>query len=79
MERKRKTKGKKGENVKVKQPISRAGMPTHQPSRADYLNSHNAMVSPTQMLPHKVLLVNKFLLLTMEVLIICIMMVVLVD
>ena len=44
-------KAKKGENVKVKQPISRAGMPTHQPSRADYLNSHNAMVSPTQMLP----------------------------
>ena len=37
--------------VKVSQPISRAGMPTHQPSRADYLNSHNAMTSPTQMLP----------------------------
>ena len=37
--------------VKVSQPISRAGMPTHQASRADYLNSHNAMVSPTQMLP----------------------------
>ena len=26
-------------------------MPTHQPSRADYLNSHNQMVSPTQMMP----------------------------
>ena len=26
-------------------------MPTHQASRADYLNSHNQMVSPTQMLP----------------------------
>ena len=37
--------------VKVTQPISRAGMPTHQPSRADYLNAHNAMSSPTQMLP----------------------------
>ena len=37
--------------VKVSQPISRGGMPTHQASRADYLNSHNAMVSPTQMLP----------------------------
>jgi hypothetical protein len=37
--------------VKVTQPISRAGMPTHQPSRADYLNSHNQMVSPTQMMP----------------------------
>ena len=37
--------------VKVSQPISRAGMPTHQASRADYLNSHNMMVSPTQMLP----------------------------
>lgn len=53
--------GKKEENskknnennsvVKVSQPISRGGMPTHQASRADYLNSHNAMVSPTQMLP----------------------------
>ena len=53
--------GKKEENgkknngnnsvVKVSQPISKAGMPTHQASRADYLNSHNAMVSPTQMLP----------------------------
>jgi len=37
--------------VKVTQPISRAGMPTHQPSRADYLQSHNTMTSPTQMLP----------------------------
>ena len=26
-------------------------MPTHQPSRADYLQSHNAMSSPTQMMP----------------------------
>ena len=40
-----------GSVVKVSQPISRAGMPTHQASRADYLNSHNQMVSPTQMLP----------------------------
>lgn len=37
--------------VKVTQPISRGGMPTHQPSRADYINSQNKMVSPTQMLP----------------------------
>jgi hypothetical protein len=37
--------------VKVTQPISRAGMPTHNPSRADYLKSHNVMNSPTQMLP----------------------------
>ena len=37
--------------MKVTQPISRGGMPTHQPSRADYINSHNQMVSPTQMLP----------------------------
>ena len=38
--------------VKVTQPISRAGMPTqHVASRADYLNSPNAMNSPTQMLP----------------------------
>ena len=38
--------------VKVSQPISRAGMPTqHAASRADYLNSHNVMSSPTQMLP----------------------------
>jgi len=46
-------KPQKGKNsvVKVSQPISRGGMPTHQASRADYLNSHNAMVSPTQMLP----------------------------
>ena len=48
----KKKKGKKeGSVVKVSQPISRAGMPTHQPSRADYLNAHNAMSSPTQMLP----------------------------
>ena len=44
-------KNKKKSVVKVSQPISRAGMPTHQASRADYLNSHNMMVSPTQMLP----------------------------
>ena len=38
--------------VKVSQPISRAGMPTqHAASHADYLNSHNVMSSPTQMLP----------------------------
>ena len=37
--------------VKVSQPISRAGMPTHQPSRADYLKSNNIMNSTTQMLP----------------------------
>lgn len=38
--------------VKVTQPISRAGMPTqHVASRADYLNSSNAMNSATQMLP----------------------------
>ena len=37
--------------VKVSQPISRGGAPTHAPSRADYLQSHNAMSSPTQMLP----------------------------
>ena len=48
----KKKKGKKDASVvKVTQPISRAGMPTHQPSRADYLNAHNAMSSPTQMLP----------------------------
>ncbi len=48
----KKKKGKKdGSVVKVSQPISRAGMPTHQPSRADYLQSHNMMTSPTQMLP----------------------------
>ena len=46
----KKKKGK-GSVVKVSQPISRAGAPTHQASRADYLNSHNMMVSPTQMLP----------------------------
>ena len=42
---------KDGSVVKVTQPISRGGMPTHQPSRADYLQSHNMMTSPTQMLP----------------------------
>ena len=47
----KKGKKKDGSVVKVTQPISRAGMPTHQPSRADYLSSHNAMSSPTQMLP----------------------------
>lgn len=47
-----KKKGKKDPSVvKVSQPISRGGMPTHAPSRADYLQSHNAMSSPTQMLP----------------------------
>ena len=49
--KKEKEEEKKKGVVKVSQPISRAGMPTHQASRADYLNSHNAMVSPTQMLP----------------------------
>ena len=49
--KKKEDKKTKATNVKVTQPISRGGMPTHQPSRADYLNSHNAMVSPTQMLP----------------------------
>jgi hypothetical protein len=47
----KKEKKKDGSVVKVTQPISRAGMPTHQPSRADYLNAQNAMSSPTQMLP----------------------------
>ena len=47
----KKKKNKDGSVVKVTQPISRGGMPTHQPSRADYINSHNKMVSPTQMLP----------------------------
>jgi hypothetical protein len=37
--------------VKVTQPISKAGIPTHAPSRADYLQAHNTMSSPTQMLP----------------------------
>jgi len=37
--------------VSVSQPISRGGMPTHSPSRADYLNSPNAQMSATQMLP----------------------------
>lgn len=48
---KKDAKKKDGSVVKVTQPISRAGMPTHSPSRADYLNAHNAMSSPTQMLP----------------------------
>jgi len=48
---KEKKKGKDVSVVKVSQPISRGGMPTHQASRADYLQSHNQMVSPTQMLP----------------------------
>ena len=51
-EEKEEGKNKKGNSVvKVTQPISRGGMPTHQPSRADYLQSHNAMSSPTQMMP----------------------------
>jgi len=40
-----------GSVVSVSQPISRGGMPTHSPSRADYLNSPNAQTSTTQMLP----------------------------
>lgn len=40
-----------GNRVSVSQPISRGGMPTHSPSRADYLNSPNAQTSATQMLP----------------------------
>jgi len=32
--------------VSVSQPISRGGMPTHSPSRADYLNSPNAQTPP---------------------------------
>lgn len=40
-----------GSRVSVSQPISRGGMPTHSPSRADYLNSPNAQMSATQMLP----------------------------
>ena len=40
-----------GSVVSVSQPISRNGMPTHSPSRADYLNSPNAQMSATQMLP----------------------------
>jgi len=40
-----------GSVVSVSQPISRGGMPTHSPSRADYLNSPNAQTSATQMLP----------------------------
>ena len=48
---KKDAKKKDGSVVKVTQPISGAGMPTHSPSRADYLGAHNAMSSPTQMLP----------------------------
>ena len=40
-----------GNRVSVSQPISRGGMPTHSPSRADYLNSPDAQMSATQMLP----------------------------
>jgi len=40
-----------GSIVSVSQPISRNGMPTHSPSRADYLNSPNAQTSSTQMMP----------------------------
>ena len=40
-----------GNRVSVSQPISRGGIPTHSPSRADYLNSPNAQMSATQMLP----------------------------
>ena len=40
-----------GSVVSVSQPISRNGMPTHSPSRADYLNSPNAQTSSTQMMP----------------------------
>jgi hypothetical protein len=51
----KKSETKKGKHiasvVKVSQPISRGGAPTHAPSRADYLQSHNAMSSPTQMMP----------------------------
>ena len=47
----KKEKKKQAAEKETKQPISRAGAPTHQPSRADYLQSHNQMVSPTQMLP----------------------------
>ena len=35
-----------GSVVSVSQPISRGGMPTHSPSRADYLNSPNAQTPP---------------------------------
>ena len=50
-EEKKSEKKKDKSIVKITQPISRNGMPTHQPSRADYISSHNKMVSPTQMLP----------------------------
>jgi len=50
---KKDAKKKDGTVVKVTQPISGAGMPTHSPSRADYLGAHNAMSSPTQMLPRQ--------------------------
>lgn len=43
--------GSGGSVVSVSQPISRGGMPTHSPSRADYLNSPNAQTSSTQMMP----------------------------
>ena len=53
-----KDKKKQGQNqqgggsvVSVSQPISRGGMPTHSPSRADYLNSPDAHSSVTQTLP----------------------------
>ena len=42
---------KGGSVVSVSQPISRGGMPTHAPSRADYLNSPNTQTSSTQMMP----------------------------
>ena len=40
-----KQQGGGGSVVSVSQPISRGGMPTHSPSRADYLNSPNAQTS----------------------------------
>jgi hypothetical protein len=46
-----KQQGGGGSVVSVSQPISRGGMPTHSPSRADYLNSPNAQTHSTQMLP----------------------------
>lgn len=46
-----KQQGGGGSVVSVSQPISRGGMPTHSPSRADYLNSPNAQTSSTQMMP----------------------------
>ena len=47
----KKYKKKKTVEKQTHQPISRAGTPTHVPSRADYLQTHDKMVSPTQMLP----------------------------